>query len=141
MITADAAFPRLAPRLRGLFNTCQMSVITQLLHSCCRCHCFDGVLTCPLAWCWLPVKGSGSLPGACFPLFFVAHCGGGIRPKSMVEPKHSCGRRVGCFFFVLDPNSHICSSAPAGRSVDISVALKVCCEGMLDSVGITGEEV
>lgn len=72
-----------------------MSAITRSLHSCCRCHCFDGVLTCPLACCWLPVTGSGSLPGACFTVFFVALCGGGeIRHKYIVEPKPSCGRRV-----------------------------------------------
>lgn len=37
---------------------CQLSVITQVWHSFCRCHCFDGVSTCPLALCSLPSKDS-----------------------------------------------------------------------------------
>lgn len=60
------------------FNMCQLCVITQVLHSCCRCHCFDGAPTRPLALCWLSSKDSGSTPAACFLVFLfnvVADCG------------------------------------------------------------------
>lgn len=60
------------------FNMCQLCVITQVLHSCCRCHCFDGAPTCPPALCWLSSKDSGSTPAACFLVFLfnvVTDCG------------------------------------------------------------------
>lgn len=60
------------------FNMCQLCVITQVLHSCCRCRCFDGAPTCPLALCWLSSKDSGSTPAACFLVFLcnvAADCG------------------------------------------------------------------
>lgn len=60
----------------SLFNMCQLSVITQVLHSFCRCHCFDAVVARPLALCSLPSKDTLRQQARCWFLFFplLAFC-------------------------------------------------------------------
>lgn len=73
--------------------TCQLSVITQVLHSWCTCHCFDGVPTCPLCLCAGCLQRTQAhcqlLAFSCCYFHVVADCGPVQLIVVPIRPGHS----------------------------------------------------